>query len=70
VIKHSATDSVVLGTYTMGSVFTYTRSGNRVTLTSAPGEQVHETFVMTVGDGTISHVTTAVPPHTFLFVRP
>jgi hypothetical protein len=36
------------------SQYSYTRFGNRATLTSVPDAQVHESFVIQVGEGTIT----------------
>ena len=69
VIRHSPTDTVLVGDFSFVTPYTWTRSGNRVRLTSVPHAQVHETFSLTVGEDIVTKVTPNRPSETFLYVR-
>lgn len=67
VIRHSPTDSVVIGETTISSPYTYTRFANFLTLKTLPGYG-SESFTIVLGRDGISHVTEGPVRRRFLYV--
>ena len=69
VIRHSPTDTVLVGDFSFATPYKWTRSGNRLRLTSVPHAQFYESFSLTVGEDIVTLVSPTRPFEKFLYVR-